>query len=179
MSDAHGLRSNPGYDFRRAVGCFHRIDPNDESQPIAPYFLPILGVISACCAIEGYVNTAGAQVLPDWQSYAREALRDRIKAVYAHLDQPLDLGSGRWQDVTQLFRARNELVHPEYEHRYGSRASTKTVFERIGAEFPTGRSIELVDFVRQALRDDAGVREHWHIRSINMEIPDWLDLPGD
>ena len=74
MVDEYGIRSNPGHDFRRAVRWFDDIDPKDEAQPIAPYFLPILAVITACCAIEGYVNTAGAQVVSDWKPLAGMSL---------------------------------------------------------------------------------------------------------
>jgi hypothetical protein len=99
----HKLIHNPGHDFRRVVYWMKKIDTNGDQSLIAPYFIPILALLGACCAIEGYVNTVGQHIDPKWADFEKGPipLRKRLQRIYANLNKNLELGQGLWQEVFQ------------------------------------------------------------------------------
>jgi hypothetical protein len=156
------LIHNPGYDFRRLIYWMKdlEIDEKDENMPIAPYFIPVLALIGACFAIEGYINMVGQHVDQNWQNFEKGpiSIRKRVERIYLMLDKQLELGHGIWQQVLNLFKFRIELVHPKYVSKTEVRKTEiLTVFDRVEQKYPVLKSEKICDEAIDVLLADASL----------------------
>lgn len=167
----HELIHNPGYDFRRLIYWMKdmEMDEKDESIPIAPYFIPILALIGACFAIEGYINMVGQHVDPNWKNFDKGpiSVKKRLERIYSMLGKKLHLGHGIWQKVLDLFKSRNELVHPIYVSKTEIRNNEiPTVFDRIEQKYPVSNSEKICEEAINVLLAEANVshlKNHWKL----------------
>lgn len=164
------LVHNPGYDFMRLVLWMDEASRDGGELTIAPYFVPVLALIGACTAIEGYVDMLGRMKDRNWETFIKENLRfkDRLKRVYSHSPVKLDLGSGIWQRVILMFRQRNELVHLTYIDTTETREDEiPTVFQELARKFPASESREISEEAISTLATDFSMpdlRKKWQLR---------------
>jgi hypothetical protein len=163
----YSIDHNPGYDFLRIVADLQNADAATGDVQFAPLYIPVLGVLSACCAIEGYVNMVGLTLDPDWGTFDRGPvpIKDRIKRIYEHVDAVPDFSQGIFQEALNLFKARIKLVHPRY-HRETKQADgpLPDVFDSVGAEYPVARSRQISDDTIDAILADTDLavfKNHW------------------
>jgi len=156
------LFHNPGYDFRRLIRWMKGIDPYNEKNPIAPYFIPILALLGACFAIEGYINAVGRHVDSNWTNFEKGpiALKKRLQRIYSKLKKKLDCGQGIWQEVLSLFKARVEIAHPKLVHKTERRANEiSTLFERVAQDYPRSESERICEQAIDVLLADSGLQD--------------------
>jgi len=155
------LFHNPGYDFRRLIWWTKEIDPHSGKNTIAPYFIPILALLGACFAIEGYVNAVGRHVDSNWTNFEKGpiALKKRLQRIYSKINKKLDCGQDIWQEVLSLFKARIEIVHPKLVHKTERRANEiSTLFERVAQDYPRSESERICERAIDILLADANLQ---------------------
>ncbi len=81
------LVHNPGYDFLRLVDWMQESEFNPSASIIAPYFFPVLALLGACFAIEGYVSMVGQKLDADWEEFdkGRVTFKQKIERIYSIL----------------------------------------------------------------------------------------------
>ena len=167
----HGLTHNPGYDFMRLSHWMQEAQASGNAASLAPYFFPILALIASCFAIEGYVDMVARGIDSEWDAFISTNLRfrDRLRHLYTFSPKSLNLGSGVWQEVSDMFRARNELAHPTYVEEEQVRSDAiPTLFERLATEYSSSRSKAIAERAIDALAGDFSqpdLREKWQFRS--------------
>jgi hypothetical protein len=103
------------------------------------YYLPAKAVLSACLAIDGYVNVVGCKVDPGWIHMDEETalLTERLIRIYQNLNLPLVLNWGIWAKVLSLFDLRDELSYFDLSSIYGMpEADTPKIFKEIEQHYP-------------------------------------------
>ena len=103
------------------------------------YYLPAKALLSACMAIDGYVNVVGSRVDPHWVNLDEESthIKERLIRIYKNLGRPLDINRGIWEDVLLLFSLREELSHFELASIYGMQeAVVPALFKVIEQKYP-------------------------------------------
>jgi len=103
------------------------------------YYLPAKALLSACMAIDGYINVVGSRVDPRWVTINEESthIKERLARIYQNLHRPLDLNRGIWEDVLLLFSLREELSHFELASIYGMQESVvPAIFKVIEQKYP-------------------------------------------
>lgn len=102
------LRHNVAHDMLRVVGWAASAKSEDYNKVFAAYTRPLIALVFAASAIEGYTNYVGQAVDPEWRHFShgmlegkkgRPGIRDKIVRVYAKLGLSVDLRE-------QLFCAR-------------------------------------------------------------------------
>ena len=170
----YGIDHNPGYDFMRLVWYLDEAAntcPEKATLPFAPYHLPILGILAACCAIEGYVNMIGMKLDRDWPDFDKGPvpIRDRIERLYELLGRQPEFGSGQLQRALQLFSVRVRLVHPRYHRATEQRSDhIPDVFDAAAAKYPIAKSKAIAEETIELLLSESGMDElmhHWRSRS--------------
>ena len=159
------LRHNPGHDFVLFSRMLANAPTEKFNQVFAAEARNPLGVIVAACAIEGYIHFVGKQVDKDWDEFTKQnnAVKDRIEHIYSLLQKPVDFGSGLIQQVTQLFKTRRALVHPQLQRTKAEGSSPpQTVFERVDTDFPAAKSWEIAKDFRETILRDSNVKDFWH-----------------
>ncbi len=147
------LIHNPGDDFKELV-----YSMNDETPCIIPYFIPVLALLGACFAIEGYINMAGQQVDPDWNEFNKGpiSLKKRLKRIYSIINKPLTCGQGIWKDVLEIFKTRIELVHPIFRNQKETRTKKiPDIFDIVNDNYPPNKSKEILENAINTLLKDA------------------------
>src|SRR3990172_5487773 len=131
----HGLTHNPGYDFLRLVDWMNEAKAEDPNYPFAPYLIPAITVISACCGIEGFINMVGQKIDKGWDEFEkveRPIIKERLLRIYGIVGKNIDFGQGNWQRVIELFRMRNTLVHPQFVDKIETQVNEiPDIFERV------------------------------------------------
>jgi hypothetical protein len=158
----HELIHNPGYDYRRLVNWMDEADTSDPALPFAPYLLPTIAVLSACCSIEGYINMVGQRLDRQWADFdrGRVTIRERLERIYEHVDAPLQLDQGIWQEVTGMFLMRRGVVHPRFVCDKQVRKGTiPTVFDRVREKYPPKKAKRIALAAIDRLLQDTGVEE--------------------
>ena len=155
----HTLIHNPGYDFRRLLNWISEADANNPDLPFAPYFLPVIGILAACCAIEGYVNMVGQKVDPSWAKFDKGPMpiRDRISRVYYCVGKKPLFSKGVWNKALSLFKMRNELVHPKYVQKAEKR-KIKTIFQTANKKYPPSDSKRIAEGAIDTLLKDTNLQ---------------------
>ena len=119
---AHNLSStatlerfpNPGYEVLIDMYWMKDVQVSLSSAKNR-YYLPAKALLSACAAIDGYVNVVGSRVDPQWVYLDEESthIKERLAHIYKNLHRSLDLNRGIWADVLLLFSLREELSRSE------------------------------------------------------------------
>jgi hypothetical protein len=170
------LSHNPGYDFMRLAKWLENADPTNEDLPFAPYFIPPLALIAACCAIEGYINMIGLHVDDDWANFdkGRVTLKERVERIYESVGKTPVFGKGILQTCINLFQMRGALVHPRYVNKSEVRDSDiPDMFDEVEAIFPPAVSRQLAEDVIALLLKDTDVehlKEHWRFGGYSQKI---------
>ena len=103
------------------------------------YYLPAKALLSACLAIESYINVVGSRVDPQWVTIDEGSthIKERLMRIYKSLNRPLDLNRGIWDDVLLLFSLREDLSHFELASIYGMQeAVVPAIFKVIEQKYP-------------------------------------------
>ncbi|NET39794.1 MAG: hypothetical protein F6K19_48865 [Cyanothece sp. SIO1E1] len=156
------LIHNPGYDFLRLSRWMESADPENPDLPFAPYMIPVIGVLAACCAIEGYVNMVGQKIDTNWNEFDKGPvpIKKCIQRIYEIVDKQADFGQGVWQQVSQLFKARIQLVHPRYTHKVEIGTSEiSTIFDEVGNQFQPSISLSIASDAIDLLLSDTGLEK--------------------
>ncbi len=158
----YSLVHNPGYDFLRLLHWMAEANPDDPNLPFAPYLIPTVAILGACCAIEGYINMVGQKVDSGWAEFDKGpvAIKKRIARIYSAVGKHADFSRDIWQQVLDLFEARIELVHPRYVEREEKRdTDIPDLFQLINAKYPPSKSQEIVEAAIDLLLSDTGLTE--------------------
>ena len=129
---------NPGYEVLKDIYWMKAAQGNLASEKTR-YYLPAKALLSACMAIDGYVNVVGSRVDPHWESINEEfaPIRDRLIRIYENLNRPLDLNRGIWEDVLLLFSLREDIRRYELASIYGMQeAVIPAIFKVIEQKYP-------------------------------------------
>ena len=129
---------NPGYEYLMGIYWMKDAQGTIASEKTR-YYLPAKALLSACLAIDGYVNVVGSKVDPHWEHLNEEStpIRERLTSIYANLELPLDLDRGIWADVLLLFSLREELNRYELASIYGMHESiVPAMFKVIEQKYP-------------------------------------------
>jgi hypothetical protein len=103
------------------------------------YYLPAKALLSACLAIDGYINVVGSRVDPQWKHLEEEAtpIKERLARIYECLNKPLDLNRGVWGDVLLLFSLREDISQYELASIYGMHeVVVPAIFKVIEQKYP-------------------------------------------
>jgi hypothetical protein len=159
------LIHNPGYDFLRLLGWMDEADPRDLDLPFAPYFIPVIAILAACCAIEGYINMVGQKADPNWRDFEKGPIpiKSRISRIYELMGKRADFGQGIWQRVLLLFKMRVKLVHPKYVAKSERRRTEiPDIFKSVKAKYPPRATRQLAEEAVDILLSDTGLTELRH-----------------
>ena len=129
---------NPGYEVLKDIYWMKAAQGNLTSEKTR-YYLPAKALLSACMAIDGYVNVVGSRVDPHWESINEEfaPIKDRLIRIYENLNRPLDLNRGIWEDVLLLFSLREDIRRYELASIYGMQeAVIPAIFKVIEQKYP-------------------------------------------
>lgn len=133
-----GRFQNPGYEYLMGIYWMKDAQVTVSSEKTR-YYLPAKALLSACQAIDGYVNVVGSKVDPNWEHLEEETIpiKERLSRIYTNLDRPLDLNRGVWADVLLLFSLREDLSRFELGSIYGmSHALVPAIFKVIEQKYP-------------------------------------------
>jgi hypothetical protein len=120
------LRHNVAHDMLRVVGWAASAKLEDYNKVFAAYTRPLIALVFAASAIEGYTNYVGQSIDPDWRKFShgmlegrkgRLGIRDKIERVYMKLDLSLDWNEPLFARIVQLFDVRGQLMHPSLDER--------------------------------------------------------------
>ena len=129
---------SPGYTVLKDIYWMKDAQVNLSSHKTL-YYLPAKALLSACLAIESYINVVGSRVDPQWVNLDEETtpIKERLIRIYKKLNRPLDLNRGIWDDVLLLFSLREELSHYELASVYGMQeAVVPAIFKVIEQKYP-------------------------------------------
>jgi hypothetical protein len=97
------LRHNVAHDMFRVVRSALEAKEEDFNRVFAAHTRPLIALIFACSAIEGYTNYVGENLMDDWLAFSRgtmpdqkgrPGIKDKIKRIYAELDKGASFSSG-------------------------------------------------------------------------------------
>ena len=103
------------------------------------YYLPAKALLSACMAIDGYVNVVGSMVDPQWENINEKTapIKERLNRIYQNLNLSIDFKQGIWSDVLLLFGLRDDLNHFDLSSIYGMQESDVPVlFKAVAENYP-------------------------------------------
>lgn len=129
---------NPGYEVLKDIYWMKEAQVNLPSEKTR-YYLPAKALLSACLAIDVYVNVVGSRVDPQWVTIDEEFthIKERITRIYKNLNRPLDLNRGIWEDVLLLFSLREELSQFELASIYGMQEGVvPAIFKVVEQKYP-------------------------------------------
>ena len=129
---------NPGYEVLKDIYWMKAAQGNLASEKTR-YYLPAKALLSACMAIDGYVNVVGSRVDPHWESINEEStsIKERLTRIYECLNRPLDFNRGIWEDVLLIFSLREDINRYELASIYGMQeAVAPAIFKVIEQKYP-------------------------------------------
>jgi hypothetical protein len=133
-----GRFHNPGYEY--LMGIYWMKDAQGAiASGKTRYYLPAKALLSACLAIDGYVNVVGSKVDPQWKHLEEDftPIKERLARIYESLNRPLDLNRGVWADVLLLFSLREDISQFELASIYGMHeAVVPAIFRVIEQKYP-------------------------------------------
>ena len=127
-----------GYEYLSSIYLMKDVNVNASSDKIL-YYLPAKAVLSACLAIDGYVNVVGCKVDPHWIHINEEnsLITERLIRIYQNLDLPLVLNWGIWAKVLSLFELREKLSQFDLADIYGMpETEIPEIFKEIEQRYP-------------------------------------------
>jgi len=129
---------NPGYEVLKDIYWMKAAQGNLASEKTR-YYLPAKALLSACMAIDGYVNVVGSRVDPQWEYIDEEStpIKERLIRIYKSLNRPLDFNRGIWEDVLLIFNLREDINRYELASIYGMQeAVVPAIFKVIEQKYP-------------------------------------------
>lgn len=165
----YGLVHNPGYDFLRLLSWMEETDPEDSSLSFGPYLIPTIALLSACCAIEGYINMVGQKIDNDWADFDKGPIpiKDRLSRIYSLKQKEIDFGKGIWHKVQGLFIFRISLVHPRYvEKTEKTKAEIPDIFDRVNSKYSVGAIKKIAEVAVDTLLTDT---DNKHLRNLYLQ----------
>jgi len=154
------INHNPGYDFLRLLTWMDQIDPQDPRLPFGPYLIETIAVISACCALEGYLNMVGKEIDKEWNEFDKgfKPVKDKISHIYQIVGKEIDFGIGLWQEVLCLFKTRASLVHPRYNNKKEiCEEEIPDLFQEVNSKYPTDKTKQIAEDAIDLLLLDTGL----------------------
>jgi hypothetical protein len=163
------MRHNVANDMIRVVRWASEAKEEDFNRVFAAYTRPLITLIFACSAIEGYTNYVGQSLMNDWLAFSkgtmpgqkgRPGIKDKIKRIYATLGKDAAFCSGTFQEVSDLFEKRAYLMHPALDERvFTGDAPPADILEMIGEDYVPAKVASLADSFRQKILEDSLVRD--------------------
>jgi hypothetical protein len=163
------LVHNPGYDFLRLIDWMQESESNPSASIIAPYFFPVLALLGACFAIEGYVSMVGQKLDADWEEFdkGRVTFKQKIKKIYSMLDRSIDFEKGIWQRANLMFNKRGKLAHPCFvSSKEPSQQKIPDIFDVIAKEYPPTISKEIAEMAIDILLADSNLDKFRHFSKL-------------
>lgn len=133
-----GRLQNPGYEYLMGIYWMKDVQGVVSSEKTR-YYLPAKALLSACQAVDGYINVVGSKVDPQWENINEEStpIKERLTRIYKNLEQPFDFNRGVWEDVLLLFSLREDLSRFELASIYGMQeAVVPAIFKVIAQKYP-------------------------------------------
>ena len=163
------MRHNVANDMIRVVRWASEAKEEDFNRVFAAYTRPLITLIFACSAIEGYTNYVGQSVFDDWLAFSkgtmpgqkgRPGIKDKIKRIYTKLANDACFSSGIFQEVCDLFEKRGYLMHPALDERFFTGdAPPADILEMIGEDYVPAKVADLADNFRKKILEDSKVRD--------------------
>lgn len=163
------MRHNVANDMIRVVQWASEAKEEDFNRVFAAYTRPLITLIFACSAIEGYTNYVGQSVMNDWLAFSkgtmpgqkgRPGIKDKIKRIYAKLGKDASFSSGIFHEVSDLFEKRGYLMHPVLDERvFTGDAPPADILEMIGEDYVPAKVASLADSFRQKILENSQVRD--------------------
>jgi len=106
-----GRFQNQGYEYLSSIYRMKEEHDQLSSRGITPFIMPIKVLSVACLAIEEYLNVAGFRIDSNWKEFDHEVepVRDRIEYLFNILEKPVNLETGIWKDVFDLFEMEMQI----------------------------------------------------------------------
>lgn len=100
-----GRFQNQGYEYLSSIYRMKEEHDQLSSRGITPFIMPVKVISVACLAVEEYLNVAGFRIDSDWEEFdhTTEPVSKRIKRIFNLLEKPVNLETGIWKDVLDLF----------------------------------------------------------------------------
>jgi len=100
-----GRFQNQGYEYLSSIYRMKEEHDQLSSRGITPFIMPVKVLSVACLAIEEYLNVAGFRIDSNWEEFdhTTEPVRERIERIFNLLEKPVNLETGIWKDVLELF----------------------------------------------------------------------------
>jgi len=133
-----GQVKNPGYEYLLGIYWMKEAQMFSSSEKTR-YYLPAKALLSACLAIDGYVNTVGRKVDPQWKLINEDTthLKERLTRIYHTLNLPLDINQGIWGKVLLIFRLQHNLSHFKLADAYNVKEDeVPPIFKVIAQSYP-------------------------------------------
>ena len=163
------MRHNVANDMIRVVRWASEAKEEDFNRVFAAYTRPLIALIFACSAIEGYTNYVGQSLMDNWLAFfkgtmpgqkGRPGIKDKIKRIYATLGKDASFSSGIFNEVCDLFEKRGYLMHPALDERaFTGEAPPADTLEMIGEDYVPAKVVSLADNFRQKILEDSQVRD--------------------
>jgi hypothetical protein len=158
------LRHNPGFDFLRMLKWCVAADEKEFHGMFASYARAPIAVLLGSAAIEGYINYAGALIVPNWAGFVKttKTSGDKLKEIFKARKAGVDLGSGVYQKTTALLNFRGSLAHPRFTHHIEERSTPPpTIFDHTQFDYPASKVLCIVEDFKAALLADLKIDDLW------------------
>ena len=163
------MRHNVANDMIRVVRWASEAKEEDFNRVFAAYTRPLIALIFACSAIEGYTNYVGQNLMDDWLAFSRgtmpdqkgrPGIKDKIKRIYAKLGKGASFSSGIFNEVCDLFEKRGYLMHPALDERvFTGEGPPADILEMIGEDYVPAKVFSLSNKFREKILQDSQVRD--------------------
>jgi hypothetical protein len=163
------LRHSIANDMLRVVRWAANAKDEQFNLVFAAYTRPLIALIFACAAIEGYSNYVGQTLMHDWREFSkgtrpnqkgRPGIKDKIKEIYTKLEKPISFDSGIFSEVCDLFEKRGYVMHPSLdERRFTGHAPPADILEMIGQDYAPTKVFNVADNFREKILADSQVRD--------------------
>jgi len=152
------LRHNVANDMLRVVGWAAKAKDETFNLVFAAHTRPLIALIFACAAIEGYTNCVGHNLIDDWREFSkgtrpnqkgRPGIKDKIKQIYRVLGKRISFNSGLFNEVCDLFEKRGYVMHPTLDERlFTGPAPPADILEMIGSDYAAAKVFSIADSFR-------------------------------
>jgi hypothetical protein len=164
------MRHNVAHDMLRVVQWAVKAKDKDFNRVFPRDTRPLIALIFACSAIEGYTNYVGKSMMEDdWLAFLKgqtpgqkrkAGITDKIKRIYDKLAKEVSFDSGIFHDVSDLFDIRGYLMHPSVDEcTLTGTAPPADILEMIGEDYPPAKVASLADDFRKKILQDSKVRD--------------------
>ena len=176
------LRHNIAHDMLSVVRRSSESEDKDFNRDYPSYTRPLIALVFACSAIDGHTNFVGQSLDKDWISFSkgkrkaqkgRPGIKDKIEQVYALLCKQVSFSSGVFQQVTELFEYRGNLMHPPFDDlTFVGNAPPADIFEMLGEDFDPKEILAIAKNFKKRLLTDSGIQDvKWSLSCDEIPAP--------